>query len=166
MNLIADASDEYREKWAYIRHVEQIRYRVTQWYVASVGALLAFTFTESAIGEDHRPLILGFLLIVSVAYVVFLLTRKRVYEAYVARVYALDGTGKAKPPLRPVWGVFSLFFYAISLVPAFVAAVFWWTRRDAPSLLETVAIGGGRLARACARLYRVHDGAEMPGLRR
>lgn len=38
-------TQEYEQKWTYIRHIEDTRYKVVQWYFGIVGAVLAFTFT-------------------------------------------------------------------------------------------------------------------------
>lgn len=120
-------SDEYREKWQYIRHAEQIRYRSIQWYVGIVGVLLGFIYGEPTgpLPNQIRPLVLTFLVGYSLFLTISLVARKAIYQIYADRVAQLEPK-KGSVLFHPWRGPFSLYFYGFLLLGLFLAFLWGW----------------------------------------
>jgi hypothetical protein len=84
--------DRYKEYWAYLRHVETLRFAMGSLILTAVSALLAAVYLapEGGVAEDLRPQILIFLsLFVGIASW-FLVSHKRSYDHYFKMVRRLD----------------------------------------------------------------------------
>ncbi|MCG2754099.1 MAG: hypothetical protein L6247_00770 [Desulfobacteraceae bacterium] len=86
--------EEYKQKRAYLRHIESFDLKIIQWYFAIVGAGLAFLWKgANSISEPLKisaaPLLI-FLVVYSVFISLFLFFRKRNYKAFVDRILELE----------------------------------------------------------------------------
>lgn len=116
-------ADEYREKWAYIRHTETIRLKVLQGFYVLVAALLAL-YSDN--GPPALPMaVIVMLLILACLAPQYLVGQKKIYNKYVARVRQI--TGELERPVeaaRSLGGPFQTIFVAIVFLGAGVIWVF------------------------------------------
>lgn len=95
-----DAETVYREKWAYLKHSEKIRYRAARWYFVVVGALLAVCYTDwvNLVPNDAivRFLILGILVLYSVMLLFFFINHKVAYQGHMKDIREIDNTEKER----------------------------------------------------------------------
>jgi hypothetical protein len=99
--------EEYRAKWEYLRHLEQLWDSMLRWYAAIVGALAALSLGVAA-GSDAvalnplRPVVLVFAIVYSAFMCMYLLVQKRTYRAYHDRVVEIEHEvlGRAKADKR------------------------------------------------------------------
>lgn len=112
---------EYREKWAYLKHSEEARYRAVGWYFVIAGALLTAAYTEPLLVDVKvaRPVILVFLTISSAALVGFLADHKVPYRKHVDRLHEIDGA--PREPRDEGSGAFSSFLLLPGLAGATLA---------------------------------------------
>lgn len=115
---------EYREKWAYLKHCEEVRYRAVRWYFVVAGALLAAAYTGPLLVdvEFARPMILAFLTAYSAALVGFLADHKVPYRKHVDRLHKIDGA--PRDPRDVGDGAFSTFLWVPGLAGATLAFAF------------------------------------------
>lgn len=116
---------EYREKWAYLKHSEEVRYSAVRWYFVVAGALLAAAYTGRLDLVDPkfaRPVILGFLTAYSGALVGFLADHKVPYRKHVDRLHRIDGA--PREPRDVGDGAFSSFLLVTGLAGATLAFAF------------------------------------------
>ncbi len=85
--------ERHKEYWAYLRHVETLRFAMGSLILTAVSALLAAVYLapEGGVAEDLRPQILIFLsLFVGIASW-FLVSHKRSYDYYFNKLKEMDG---------------------------------------------------------------------------
>jgi hypothetical protein len=92
--------EEYREKWAYVRHTEQMQGQSIQWYLTMVGGTLAYSVSlgsgadglaqmASPVGSVGR-LLCPFLLVYSAFLALLLLFQKRNYKRFTDRLLEIE----------------------------------------------------------------------------
>lgn len=88
--------EEYKEKRAYLRHIEDLDLKVIQWYFVVVAGVLAFLYNKAdnlytpLQKEGSIPLLL-FLVLYSIFTSIYLILRKRNYNLFVSRIVELEG---------------------------------------------------------------------------
>ena len=89
--------EEYKAKWEYLRHTEEMEDKTILWYLAVVGGVLSFTFRSSMpfdaeFGDASVIVPLLFLVVYSFFMNAHLLLRKANYKRYNARILYLEET--------------------------------------------------------------------------
>jgi hypothetical protein len=87
--------EEYKNKWAYVRHTEEVQNKAIQWFILIVGAILAFLFKDinglsNAVGNKLYIIPLLFLVLYSASLNLLLLLQKKNYNRYTDRILELE----------------------------------------------------------------------------
>ncbi len=109
---------EYKEKWAYIRHVEQIQNLSIQGYVLIVGGVLTFIFRElrenTIYDYIHKSIYVfpfTFLVLYSIFIQLLLVHTKRNYDVYVNRIWTIENIcyNIERKSVRQTYGINRVF---------------------------------------------------------
>ena len=87
--------EEYKSKWEYIKHTEEINEKITQWYFLINGVLLAFLFNDTKsldalVCNSKTFVVLLFLILLNLSFNISILSRKRSVEFYRTRLQYLE----------------------------------------------------------------------------
>lgn len=131
----AFAIEEYKVKWNYLQHTEQMRDRMFGSFVAISGASLAFLVKDTksilqAIQQPEIQIVLAFIAVFALFLCMLMCLQNRNYRTYTVRLRQLEekwagvATAVYRPPKR--WSLFRLSVFRLYL--------------SFPSLLGTLAV--------------------------
>ncbi len=116
--------DEYREKWAYVRHSETLQDKQLQWYFATSAIILVFIYgpdysgISTSLGSPSIPLIV--LEVYSLLFSLRMLKIKSNYQKYTGRIRKLEGQSDKDNSSRKILSIFKLQYYGVALVGAMI----------------------------------------------
>lgn len=119
--------EEYKNKWEYVRHTEEMENKSIQWFLAIVGAVISFLFKDGnglvqTRGAALYLVPLFFLVIYSLFLNLLLLFQKRNYKKYTDRLQDLEKTyckfETKKSSSSRLLTVFRLRYFLVTLVGA------------------------------------------------
>jgi len=117
---------EYKEKWAYIRHTEILQDKQMQWFFVLVGVVLTFIYSTDnakllkAVGKQYIPILL--LVGYSSVFSFQMLRIKKNYKIYNERIMEIEG----QPMTNKTWWqhlitIFMFRYYIVIIIGAFLA---------------------------------------------
>jgi hypothetical protein len=128
-----ESKDRYREYWAYIRHIENLRFTMGGLVVTVTGAVLgAFAFSHLRPSHRALPWALGFLSLFLGVAASFLVCHNKSYKHYFDKLNDMEEDGKL--PNFGKGGPFAVLLVLMSLpqlviigwAPAFHLYRAWW----------------------------------------
>lgn len=94
-NAPAFLVEEYNNKWGYIKHTEEMEFKLIQWYLVVAGGLLAFAFSDfgefsDVINNPLTALLLLFVVVYSIFLCILLLVQKSHYVRHLDRLEFME----------------------------------------------------------------------------
>ncbi|MFB0521343.1 MAG: hypothetical protein ACETWD_07950 [Desulfatiglandales bacterium] len=115
--------EEYKQKWEYVRHSEEMQNKGFQWFLIIVGAIASFVFTrvggfaELPLNDIYAgPFI--FLALYAALLCGMLIFMKIGYESYAERLRKIEGKARGESERARQFPVFRIQYYLVALVGA------------------------------------------------